>query len=405
VAELLHVAREPRERDRVILPKTALAAIAACFLLMGAEAAAYGPLLEQLARRFSISLPVASEVFSAHFAGALVGVFALMWGTEHVTGRISIWVSLGCLGVGFAGVALAFSWATFLIAVLVVGLGFGGLDIGLNLLVAQSEGRGRTALLNALNGAYGLGAVAGPILISSLGRQHFATVYTGGAVLAAILVPAVAGISGRLPFKSRDSVPPTSGGTRGQSRRGGLLVAVFVVAFVFYVGVETGVGGWMASHLESVGIRSADAASLTSGFWLAFAAGRLLAALIPDRAPPAAVVLTGSAIASVALLVALNARAAPIAYIVTGLAIAPIFPTSVVWLTRLRPGDSRSTSWLFPAAMIGGGVIPPSVGFAVSWLGIGWTPAVLSAVAIVTLAMFSLASLDGREYRPPKAAS
>jgi MFS transporter, FHS family, glucose/mannose:H+ symporter len=377
-----------RGDGRVILPKTALAAIAACFLLIGALAGAYGPLLEHLVRRFGISLPVAGEVFSAHFAGALVGVFVSMWAVERASGRLSIWVALGSLGLGCAGVALAPTWPAFLAAVFVVGLGFGGLDLGLNLLVAHSAGRGRTALLNALNGAFGCGAVAGPLLISRLGQDHLAVLYGGAALLAVVLVPAAAGISGRLPVTPRDAARP---------RGGGMLVLIFLVAFAFYVGTETGVGGWMTSHLESAGFGSVDAASLTSGFWLAMAVGRLLAALIPEKVPPATVVIAGSAVAAVALLVALSSHAAPFAYIVTGLAIAPVFPTAIVWLAKLRPGDSRSTSWMFPAIMIGGGIIPPAIGVAIAEVGIASAPAVLSAVAIMTLAAFVLAGLKGRE--------
>jgi fucose permease len=176
-----------------------------------------------------------------------------------------------------------------------------------------------------------------------------------------------------------------------------LLVGIFLVAYIFYVGTEIGVGGWMTSHLESVGLVSLNAASLTSGFWLATAVGRVLATLIPESVPPPAVVITGCTIASIALLVALNGRAAPIAYIVTGFAIAPIFPTGIAWLAKLRPGDSRATSWLFPASMAGGVVIPAAIGLAIAGLGIAWAPAVLSAVTIGTLAAFLVASLKARE--------
>jgi FHS family glucose/mannose:H+ symporter-like MFS transporter len=386
MAELPTVPEATRSGHRVFLSRTALAGIAACFLLMGALAAAYGPLLEHLARRFDISLPVAGEVFSAHFAGALVGVVVAMWAMERASGRRTVWAALGCLGLGCAGVALASSWPAFLAGVFVIGIGFGGLDLGLNQLVAHSEGPRRSALLNALNGAYGFGAIAGPILISRLGEQHLALLYGGATVLAVALLPAAAGISGRLPVKPRKG-----------AGRPGLLVGIFLVAYIFYVGTETGVGGWMTSHLESVGLQSLDAASLTSGFWLATALGRLLAALIPDRVPPSVVVITGSAIASVALLVALSGRAAPIAYVVTGFAIAPIFPTGIAWLAKLRPGDSRSTSWLFPASMVGGVVIPGAIGVAIAWLGIGSAPAILALAAIGTLAAFSLAGLKGRE--------
>jgi fucose permease len=194
---------------------------------------------------------------------------------------------------------------------------------------------------------------------------------------------------------ARNSKP--DGDTAAAPRRGSVLVIIFLVGFIFYVGVETGVGGWMPSHLESVGLRSLEAASITSGFWLALAIGRLLGALVPDRVPPSAVVISGCAIAAVALLVALNGQAAPIAYVLTGLAIAPIFPTALAWLAKLRPGDSRATSWMFPATMVGGGVIPPAVGIAIGWFGIAWAPAVLSAVAVVTLAAFVLAARRGRE--------
>ena len=73
--------------------------------------------------------------------------------------------------------------------------------------------------------------------------------------------------------------------------------------------------------------------------------------------------------------------------------------TALVWLAKLRPGDSRATSWMFPATMIGGGVIPPAIGVAIGWLGIAWAPAVLAAVAAVTLAAFLLAGMRGREYQ------
>lgn len=373
-------------RERLVLNKMALAAIAACFLLMGALAAAYGPLLEHLARRFAISLPVAGGVFSAHFAGALVGVLVAMWAMERVAGRLAVWVALGCMTAGCVGVALANSWPTFLAAAFVIGLGFGGLDIGLNQLVAHSEGPRRPAMLNALNGAFGFGAVAGPILISRFGADHLSILFAGAAVLGLVLIPAAAGISGRLPVVAR-----TGGGWPG------MLVGIFLAAYVFYVGLEIGVGGWMTSHLVSVGQRYLDAASFTSGFWLAIAVGRVLAALIPDSVSPARVLIATSAIASIALLIALNGRAAPIAYILTGFAIAPIFPTGIAWLAKLRPGDSRATSWVFPASMVGGVVIPAGIGVAIASVGIAWAPAILSMVGLCTLAAFGLANLKARE--------
>lgn len=349
--------------------------------MMGVLGAAYGPLLEHLSRRFDVSLAVAGGVLSTHFAGALVGVLVSVRALQRVSSRTFMLSALGCLGLGCAAVALAPSWVMFLASVFVIGVGWGALDLGCNQLVAHSAGARRTATLNALNSTFSIGAVAGPILITTVGRTHLAFLYGGAAVVTLALVPLVAGISGRLPFTSQR----TADGSRA-------LLAIFMIAFALYVGIEAGTGGWMPSHLESIGFQSVAAATLTSGFWLALAAGRLLAALIPARVPERVIVIAGSGVGAVALLAALIPVAAPIAYVVAGLAIAPIFPTGIVWLAKLRPGDSHATSWLFPAAMLGGAVIPGGVGAVIARFGIGVAPAVLAIVAVGSLVAFSVAA-------------
>ena len=70
-----------------------------------------------------------------------------------------------------------------------------------------------------------------------------------------------------------------------------------------------------------------------------------------------------------------------------------------MWLAKLTPGDARATSWLFPASMLGGIVVPGGIGVVISQFGIGWTPAVLSAVATGSLVAFALAA--GRTAHRP----
>ena len=370
--------------ERVHLTRAALVAIGAIFFLMGVVGSAYGPLLEQLARRFDVSLAVAGGVLTVHFSGALVGVLVSMRVLQRVSSRTFMLGALTCIGVGCASVAVAPSWPAFLASVFVLGIGWGALDIGCNQLVAHSEGGRRTAILNGLNGTFAVGAVAGPILVSTVGRAHLALLYGGAAAVAFALWPLVSGVSGRLPFMP-SKTPDSSI----------FLLAIFMVAFALYVGMEAGIGGWMPSHLESIGMQSVAAATLTSGFWLALAAGRLLAALVPARVPEGAIVIAGCAVAAVALASALIPGAAPVAYLVAGLAIAPIFPTGIVWLAKLRPGDARVTSWLFPASMVGGAIIPGGIGAVIARFGIGVAPAVLSMVAVGCVAFFSLAARGG----------
>ena len=373
---------------RVVLSRGAIAAVAAAFLLMGMVVASYGPLLEHLGRRFGVSLPVAGATLTVQFAGGLAGVLISMRTVERFAARVTVLVSCGIAALGLIVVALAASWPLFLAGVFVFGVAFGGLDLSVNQVVAYSEGTRRTSLLNALNSAYPAGAVAGPILVSAFAAAHFSALFAFAAAAWLLLMPGVLGITGKVPVGSEPS------------RRPGTLVAIFVLAFVLYVAVEVGTGGWMTSHLESGGFRSDRAATLTSAFWLALVTGRLLIALVPASVAEGRIVLAASGATTVALGLATVGVLAPFAYVAAGLAMAPIFPTGIVWLAKLRPGDSRSTAWLYPAASVGGALGPGAIGLVVAQAGVGSVPAVLAVVAAAMFGVF-LSAFSGphRESR------
>jgi len=368
-------------RTPVAFSRLALVGAAATFLLMGMLAAAYGPLLAFLIRRFQVGLPAAGLVFGAHFGGGLLGVLVSMRGLERIGGRVALSGSLALLGLGCAGVALAPSWPLLLGAVFLIGVGFGGLDIAINQLVVHSANPGRVAQVNVLNGSYAVGAVVAPLLVAAAGRRYSA-LYAGAAVMAAIVILGWRGVSGGL-------AAPAANGRAAGSDAG--LIVTFVIAITLYVGVEIGVAGWMPTHLQGIGYSVTAAARLTSGFWLALAAGRFLVAPLTLRLGEPFIVLAGTGIVVLALIAALVPAAAPAAYLLAGLAIAPIFPTGLAWLARLNPGNPRATAWIFPAAMLGGALIPTGLGVVMAGLGTAWAPAVLAAVATGCLAAFAAA--------------
>jgi fucose permease len=367
-------------RDAVVLTGPAIAGIAAALLMMGVVVSGYGPLLEHLTRRFGVSLPVAGSTISVQFFGALAGVLIAMGSTERYRARLTTAASCAIAAAGVTGVALAPSWPLFLTSVFIFGVGFGGLDLVLNQVVAYSEGRRRAALLNALNSAYPAGAVIGPLLIAAFAATHFAALFLLVAAAFLLIVPAMLLIAGRLPVAA------------AATRRPEGLVMIFVAGFVLYVGLEVGTGGWMTSHLESTGMASGTAATVTSGFWLALVTGRLLITLVPTHLGEPMIVLVASAAATVAVGLATITAMAPVAYIAAGLAMAPIFPTGIVWLARLRPGDSRATAWLYPAASAGGVMGPGAIGIVIAQAGVLWAPAVLAIVGASMYGAFVAAS-------------
>ncbi len=367
------------------LPRPAIAAIAAAFLLMGMVVAGYGPMIEHLTRRFGVSTPVAGATISVYFAGSLPGVLIAMRLLQRLPARVVVTVAMAVAVVGLAGAAAAPAWPLYLAGITTVGLGFGALVIGLNQVVAYSLGQRRTALLNAVNGGYSAGAVAAPILVAAFAAGHFSLLYVAAAGAWLLLIPGAATISGRLPISAEPAA------------RRGPLVAIFVAAFVLYVAVENGIGGWMTTHLVSTGLPFGRAAAVTSGFWLALVAGRILMFLVPQSISDVAIVLAGSSAGTAALLMASIGGLAPLAYVVAGLALAPIFPTGISWMARLSAGDSRATAWLFPAASIGGSLGPGTIGVVIAAAGVAWAPSVLALVALAMFAAFLVAS---RRFKP-----
>lgn len=366
--------------DRLTLDRAAIAGLAARFFLMGVLVAAYGPLVQVLSHRFGLSVPVAGTPISVSFAGSLAGVFAAMWMLGRAPARVPVLIATTVASLGLAAVAVAPTWPLFLASVFVTGSAFGILVIALNQVVAYSEGRRRAALLNALSSCYSIGAVAAPLLVAGFARDHFAALYLVAAAAWLAVLPTALGISGRLPAAG------------APSRRPGVLVGLFICAFLLYVAVENGIAGWMTTHLLSTGLDLGGAATVTSGFWVALFLGRLLMTLVPPGVSEAKIVLAGSALAAAALLCAAIPAAAPYAYLAAGLAMAPIFPTAVVWLARLRPGDARATSWIYAATAVGGVAGPGVIGVVIASAGVAWAPAVLGSVAAVMVAAFGVAS-------------
>ena len=194
--------------DRVVLARTATVAVGGTFLFMGLVVSAYGPLLEHLTHRFGVSLPVAGSTISVHFAASLLGVLAAMRTMHAWPARWTLMTATAFVAAGCVGVAVAPAWPAFVIAVAIVGFGFGALVLGVNQVVAYSEGERRAALLSALNATYSAGAVAGPVLVAAFAAAHFSLLYVAAAALALATVLGNRRIGGRLPVAAGTPARP-----------------------------------------------------------------------------------------------------------------------------------------------------------------------------------------------------
>ncbi|MDN0199196.1 MFS transporter [Streptomyces sp. S.PNR 29] len=358
------------------------AVVASCagFVLIGALQALYGPAIPALREEFGLSPSAAGLALSAHFVGGVAGVLLF----DRLFGRIGNRRILGAsyllMAVGAAGFALAPGWPAALAMALLAGLGFGGIDYGLNQLFAVGFGHRSTAMLNILNAHFGVGAILGPAVVGAVGAEHYPAVFLVFAVANLPLLLCLRGV--------RDRAPQPAGTVAEapvRSRALGSVLAVFVALYVLHVGIEAGVGGWEPTHLETVGYGAGLAATATSVYWLMMTVGRFLVAPIALRFSAQAIITVSCAGMTACLLLASVPALAPYAYAGVGLFIAPIFPTGLPWLHRAAPHARRAGALVIAASMVGGVAAGPALGKAIEWSGVRAVPLLLCGVSALCL--------------------
>ncbi|QQM46701.1 MFS transporter [Streptomyces liliifuscus] len=364
------------------------AVVASCvgFVLIGALQALYGPAIPAFREEFGLSPSAAGLGLSAHFVGGVAGVLLF----DRLYGRLGNRQILGAsyllMAVGAAGFALAPNWPLALAAALLAGLGFGGIDYGLNQLFAVGFGHRSTAMLNILNAHFGIGAILGPALIGLVGSEHYPAVFLVFAAANLPLLLCLKGVRDHVPHPATGEPAQERGGRQVLGRSLGSVLAVFVTLYVLHVGIEAGVGGWEPTHLETVGYGAGVAATATSVYWLMMTVGRFLVAPIALRYSAQAIITVSCAGMTVCLLLAAVPGLAPYAYAGVGLFIAPIFPTGLPWLNRAAPRARRAGAVVIAASMVGGVAAGPALGKAIEWSGVRAVPLLLCAVSAVCLA-------------------
>jgi FHS family glucose/mannose:H+ symporter-like MFS transporter len=384
----------PAASTEVTFRPLAITSATVDLIIFGMISSLFGPLLVTLAHRFDLSLPATGVVLSVYFVGAFFGVPIGWFAMKRFTGAAVLSATLLITALGACGAALASKWSLFLASVLLLGLGFGGVDFSLISLLVRTKSIGRGRRLSVTNAGYGLGAVIGPLLVVLVRPHNFRLLYV--AIAVAIVV---------LTFGNRGLIAPP---LTSEHRRSDLAVnreqrrsilATFIVAYILYVATETTTAGWIAPHLHRIGYSASIGSVVTAGFWLGLALGRVLAGPVGRRHADHRVVLTGLAAAAVLCAVALVTGAAPYVYPVVGLAIALVYPMAFIWYATLCPHDDDGVALLI-LCMMAGGVIGPAVeSLVVSSFGIHVVPMVLSSFAALTFVAFASAL----RFSPPES--
>lgn len=344
---------------------------ALAFLALGGLVALYGPLFPALRKRFGVGVDQVGTVVSAHFVGSLAAVVVAGELLRRLGYRPVLVAGAALLTAGLAGLVPAPTWTLFLASAGVAGVGFGLVQVAVNLLVARTFRGTAAPALNLINAVFGAGAVLSPVLVAATSPRPAPVILTL-TTLAALVLVAVATLK-VVP------VPPAARTEREPVPWG--IVAAFVLLYFGYVSAEVGVTSWSTEHLTPT-LGPAVGAAVPGVYWATLTVGRLVAAAVTSRVRPGRVLTTGLAVAALALLGATYAPAAPVLYGLVGLALAPTFATGLAWLAEKLPQRAEQVSpAVFAAAAVGPIATAPLVGVALSRFGPAAVPTTLAALA------------------------
>jgi MFS transporter, FHS family, glucose/mannose:H+ symporter len=332
------------------------------FVVAGVVTTVLGPLLPILISRWSMSDERAGTFLALQFFGNLAGIASLGLLISRRGYRLTLSLGFGVIALGILALALG-NESMGLMATALYGYGLGLILAGTNLWVADVAGSRRAGALSILNAAWGIGAIASPVLV--MFAHHHNQVF---ALLFAIAV--CCGLLSAL-IASMDIEPrgaPESVKKEDAPAVKARVACVLGALFFLYIGAESAIGGWAAAFGQRLGTGTGKYWELTPlFFWSGLLTGRALAPIVLREVSEGTLLSGGllcGGIFNGALLWVHGFAAAATALFFLGLGFAAVYPLLISsMVARYGRRASRAGSVLFALASFGGATMSWLVGF------------------------------------------
>ena len=342
-------------------PLAATAAYYLSFIILGLTTAASGPSLPKLAEHTSSGLDTISLIFVFSSLGYLAGSFLGGRAYDRFPGHRLMSVTLVFVALASVMIPLSQTLSILLFAMFLSGLAAGILDVGCNTLLLWNHGEKAGPFLNGLHFFFGVGSLIAPLLLAQVllrtGDIHW--LYYSFAILS---VPILLWLW-FLPELPKGEHPDLQNGTSIPW----VPVAMVVVLFMLYVGLELGFGNWIYTYALTLGLGTdVTAAYLTSAFWGSFTFGRLLGVWISTRMRSQTIILMdllGCAISTVIIMLWKESSLALwIGTFGLGISMASIFPTILMLAGERMRITGAITGWFLVGSGAGSMLLPWLIG-------------------------------------------
>ncbi len=300
-------------------------------------------------------------------------------------------LSTALVAIGLFGYASTPTFWLLLVAGVLIGLGSGAVDAGLNFYAAEHFS---VTVMNWLHAFFGIGAMLGPFIMAAVfaagGGWRIGYLIVASAIAAMAIVFMLTTDRWSDGAHKTETNPEPGVPVRQVLRMP--LVWVQIALFHVMCGIEASAGLWTATMMIERFDASGREAGLWAGlFWGSMAVGRLVLAPLSVDLNPARLIQLGTfgVLAGAVLMIPDHKTVFQAGLLLLGLAMAPLFPT-LMSLTPVRLGSRvalHAIGFQVSAATLGIVAIPTVAGLVAERTTLTAIPLMMAIGAAIVIAL------------------
>jgi fucose permease len=353
-----------------------------------------GPTLPAMLRDLHLSYGQGGTILFSGYIGFMVATLLMGILADTLGNKLVLLLAGVCLTIGLTTFSVVSDLWLLALALFVVGLGLGSIEVGGNALIVSLHSHARGRYLNLLAVFHGVGALVVPLFAAQLLRSDFSwrqvyQISVGLAVAMALFFMLV-----KYPHRA-----PAAG--EGLNLRTffaagfSLRMGWYYLLVTAYVAAEIGIAAWIVEFLQQVKGFSIESSSIyLSLFFAAIMAGRFAGSFVVERIGYIRVMLGATLLAIVSLTLGIfGPPALTFCLPLTGLFFSIMFPTTTAAVSALHVENQGAILGVFfTFGGLGGAIGPWVIGAVGDWAGIELAFAV--SLVFCAIMLFALVMLQ-----------